>query len=609
MIFFSSFTEIDKEKIMDHGNQYNVPPFKRSLLSPNENRKNWETFKRGFLSVALATAETDKKKLKGMLLAYGGPDLREVFYQIPGADIPGDDDNDPYKIALKKLDEHFAPKRHDSYERQMFWSLMPEPEESLEQVILRAMHQAEKCVFESEKCDAKTSAKIDKIIMLCPEELKQKIMAKPNYDLDVLLQYIHAYQAAKAQAKEMSKQSSTIGEGSGSNLEKSDLNAVQEKKQKYGGRPKAQAGHFNTKDECSRCGRSGHTAKDPNCPAMEKTCAKCNIKGHFARKCRTRRAQNLKRSNAEDASTPKSKIAKVNHVSEENDSEEEDGNDGFIFNVGDGDEYIWCKVGGILIEMLIDSGSTHNIIGENTWKYLKKSGIFAQNMTKSVTKQLKAYAQSSPLEILGSFEAEVVIQDVNGELKSTATFYVVKGGSQPLLGKATAKALGVLMLGLPSKQHSGICAVQAQQGSKPFPKIRGISLMIPIDEDVTPVNQHARRPPIALLSKVEEKLDELLKADIIEPVEGPSDWVSPVVVLPKDNGDIRLCIDMRQANKAVRRENHIMPTFEDFLPQLTKAKFFSRLDVKNAFHQIELNPACRKITTFITHKGMFRYEE
>ncbi|XP_055699602.1 uncharacterized protein K02A2.6-like [Phlebotomus papatasi] len=137
--------------------------------------------------------------------------------------------------------------------------------------------------------------------------------------------------------------------------------------------------------------------------------------------------------------------------------------------------------------------------------------------------------------------------------------------------------------------------------------MKGIKIVIPIDKSVTPVTQHVRRPPIALLSKVEEKLDELLKSDIIEPVHGPSEWVSPIVVIPKDNGDIRLCVDMRQVNKAIKRENHMMPVLEDFLPKLGSARIFSRLDIKNAFHQMELEPNSRHITTFITHKGMFRY--
>lgn len=110
---------------------------------------------------------------------------------------------------------------------------------------------------------------------------------------------------------------------------------------------------------------------------------------------------------------------------------------------------------------------------------------------------------------------------------------------------------------------------------------------IPIKPDAVPVAQPYRRIPVALEKTVDKKLDELLEQGVIEPVNGPAKWISPVVVVPKgSDGDVRICVDMRRANEAVERENHPLPTFEDFLPHLAKAKVFSRLDVKNAFHQV-----------------------
>lgn len=184
---------------------------------------------------------------------------------------------------------------------------------------------------------------------------------------------------------------------------------------------------------------------------------------------------------------------------------------------------------------------------------------------------------------------------------------MIEGGSQPLLGRSTAQELGVLILGLPCTHDAELFRLRSEQ-KRPFPKMKGIKLNIPIDHSVPPVIQHARRPPLALLDKVEEKLDALLAADIIEPVRNFSQWVSPLVIIVKDNGDLRLCVDMRRANLAIKREAHLMPTFEDFLPLLKNAKVFSRLDIKDAFHQVELDETSRNITTFITHKGMFQYK-
>lgn len=161
------------------------------------------------------------------------------------------------------------------------------------------------------------------------------------------------------------------------------------------------------------------------------------------------------------------------------------------------------------------------------------------------------------------------------------------------------------MIGLPSSH--GVNSVEVEQ-KRPFPKISGVQVEIPIDETVPPVCQHPRRPPIALLSKIEEKLKSLLVSDIIEPVEGGCAWVSPLVTVVKDNGDLRLCVDMRRANVAILRERHMMPTIEDFLPRFTSAKYFSRLDIREAFHQVELKEESRYITTFITHMGLFRYK-
>jgi len=83
-----------------------------------------------------------------------------------------------------------------------------------------------------------------------------------------------------------------------------------------------------------------------------------------------------------------------------------------------------------------------------------------------------------------------------------------------------------------------------------------------------------RRIPAAIEDKVKEELESALSQDIIEPVHGPSEWISPIVIAFKGDGNIRLCIDMRQANKAIQRENYPLPTFESFLTKLKDAKYF-----------------------------------
>ena len=123
-----------------------------------------------------------------------------------------------------------------------------------------------------------------------------------------------------------------------------------------------------------------------------------------------------------------------------------------------------------------------------------------------------------------------------------------------------------------------------------------------------PVAQPVRRMPFGHRKLAKAKLDELLESGIIERVEGPTPWVSPIVTVPKDDGDIRLCVDMRRANEAVVRERYPIPTVKELLYNLNGAKVFSKADLKLGFHQFELDEGSRNITTFTTPFGLFRYK-
>lgn len=130
---------------------------------------------------------------------------------------------------------------------------------------------------------------------------------------------------------------------------------------------------------------------------------------------------------------------------------------------------------------------------------------------------------------------------------------------------------------------------------------------IHIDQNIKPIAQPYRRIPIALENRVIAKLNEMLEQDIIEYVNQPSCWISPMVIVPKKE-EIRICIDMRRANCAILREHFPLPTFEEISHKLLGCQFYSKLDIQQAFHQLELDEACRYITTFITPLGLMRYK-
>ena len=138
--------------------------------------------------------------------------------------------------------------------------------------------------------------------------------------------------------------------------------------------------------------------------------------------------------------------------------------------------------------------------------------------------------------------------------------------------------------------------------------LKDYELKFNVDTFVKPVAQPVRRIPFGVREKVEKKLDELLTCGIIEEVpEGPTSWVSPLVVVPKPDGDVRICVDMRRANQAIIRERQPIPTVEEVLQDLNGSTVFSRVDLKWGFHQILLAEESRHVTTFVTHRGLYRY--
>ena len=119
-------------------------------------------------------------------------------------------------------------------------------------------------------------------------------------------------------------------------------------------------------------------------------------------------------------------------------------------------------------------------------------------------------------------------------------------------------------------------------------KISGVIINLHIESSVPPVTQRHCRIPFHVRKNVEAKLKRLREMDVIEEVTGLTPWVSLVVVVPKKNKGVCICIDTRKANEAIQRIKHPMPTMDDLIADLNGSIVFSKLDLSNAFHQLEL---------------------
>ncbi|CAB3996632.1 Hypothetical predicted protein [Paramuricea clavata] len=216
------------------------------------------------------------------------------------------------------------------------------------------------------------------------------------------------------------------------------------------------------------------------------------------------------------------------------------------------------------------------------------------------------YGSNMELPLLGMTTAEIRFQSTT----VNATFYVTNGQNGNLLSCNTAESLGILKITINTVLDTP--NIPPEQN---FPdlldgigKIKDKTIKLHIDPEIEPKEQSHRRNPFHIRQDVERGLKRLEDLDIIETVEGPTPWVSPIVVVPKKSGEIRLCVDMLEANKAVKREKHLMPTLDELIADLNGATVFSTLDLTSGYHQLELDPESRHVTTFSTHVGLRRYK-
>ena len=125
--------------------------------------------------------------------------------------------------------------------------------------------------------------------------------------------------------------------------------------------------------------------------------------------------------------------------------------------------------------------------------------------------------------------------------------------------------------------------------------------------DAQPVVHPPRRIPISLQGELYNEILRMIKLNIIVPVPEPMEWVNSIVAVEKPDGSLRSCLDPQDLNKAIKRPYYNLPTTEELLAQMSKAKYFTKLDASCAYWQIQLDYESSKLLTFNSPYGRFRF--
>lgn len=196
-------------------------------------------------------------------------------------------------------------------------------------------------------------------------------------------------------------------------------------------------------------------------------------------------------------------------------------------------------------------------------------------------------------------------------------FFVAESDGPAIVGLPSSRALRLVTVNCMIKQEppQSIQSIKSREDLKSqYPdRFEGIGKFpnkyrITLKDDAQPVVHPPRKYPIQLKDELKTELDKMEELGIITPVTEPTDWVSSLAFSRKDNGKLRICLDPKDLNKAIKRTYHKTPTLEEITHQFNGAKYFSKMDARHGYWSIELEDDSSYLTTFNSPFGRYRFK-
>ena len=235
-------------------------------------------------------------------------------------------------------------------------------------------------------------------------------------------------------------------------------------------------------------------------------------------------------------------------------------------------------------------------------------------LDKSVTADFRLVKSTGSPSLIGCRQAlELNLLTFNNEVRPTPAAPIrTMHTSQTVCNiKSDAVLSSVLSSNKPKEALSRESVLQ--QYSDCFDKVGrfpGEKYHIIVNEGAKPVIHAPRSVPVHVMPLYKAELDKMLHDGIITAVSGPTDWVNSIVCNIKDTDagkKVRLCLDPKDLNKAIKREHYYTRTIDEILPQLHGKKYFSVVDTKKGYWHVELDDESSLLTTFNTPFGRYRF--
>ncbi|XP_053698835.1 uncharacterized protein K02A2.6-like [Sabethes cyaneus] len=532
-----------------------------------------------------------------MLLHFMGGEIYDILCDKLAPEKPH---TKTYAEIVRMLETHFNPEPLEILENFRFKCRKQgdeRPEESIDEYLIALRKLAITCNFGGY---LNTALRNQLVFGLKNGKIQSRLLEVRNLTLErareIAVSMELSYKGEKEIQSKQGKSEVNLVEPSRSNVK------LQVKSTNKNSKNKDSAGS-GKKGECYRCGNTSHFAN--KCPYIRTVCNYCKMVGHLQKVCL--KAKNERKSKPEthlleeagpdDVQCTLDELCKLEAIRKPSVSK----------------FWLEVKVNSATICFEIDTGAPVTIVSvEDKQRFFPNAMLLPSDM------ELVSFCNTR-VNIEGMLKVTVHYRAKTYSLP----LYVSSVRKQPLLGRQWMREMRI---DLNDVAYTDVHAVSAAAVSPKITnaavrslveryanlydpsigKIKGLSAKLVLKANTDPLYIKARPVPFSLREAVETELDILVQNGVLRKVNH-SAWATPIVAVPKSNNKVRLCGDYKiTVNPNLKVDSHPLPTIEELFANVAGGEKFTKIDLTQAYLQLEVDECDREVLTLSTHKGLYQ---
>ena len=568
--------------------QHQTPPFPAF----DSTAELWKDYLLRFETFVNANSVPDEKKALVFLTNQTSGTYKLITNYASQQDVPTTANAMKFSDITGFMSSHYDPTQFTVRERYKFWSTIKrKPGETPTELAARVRQMATTCDFPAIKNPLDEAMRTCFICAINNEAILKSVFREKEEKLtfakavEIATEVEEAAKTAKAQVYSKPDEVQMI------HTKKPQRNNHHHHHQKS---PPSTKPSASTTARCYRCGKNGHAMKD--CRLSNAVCNFCGKKGHIEAACITK--QRSSKVNLITTST-------INSLTDE---------------VKEPSPSVAVTIKNRKFPFLVDTGASCNLLSSSTWKK-----IGTPTLQKDETRPLIS-ASNDVIPTSGSVDLDVTVTTEDGDANSQILPFTVTD-QLDILGTNAINSLQLTIRNNPVKVHvDNIRTIRSHQHlqesclqiCKEFPDLwkpelgclKDYSLEVKFKPDVTPRFCKPRTVPFAVQEDLNQAYDVGIAKGIWKPVTF-NEYGTPVVPVRKQSqpnqpsGAVRVCGDYSVfINGQLETHRQPMPLPEDLMRRLDGTHYFSKVDLADAYNQIELGPESQRRLALSTHRGV-----